>query len=334
MPVGKTITMTTHAHKTHTVYDKISHIYSPEDWGFMAPIVQEINALKRKKNAVILAHNYMTPDIYHCVSDIVGDSLALAIEAQKVNADIIVMAGVHFMAETSKILSPQKKVLIPDEKAGCSLASSITGADVRMLKQKHPGIPVVTYVNTTADVKAETDICCTSGNVEKIIAKLGVNEVILIPDKYLAGNVEKATGVRCITWDDGACEVHELFTPQEMRDIKNADPNIKVIAHPECPKEVVAEADFSGSTAGMINYVVDTQPEKVALITECSMAHNIAEKAPNTQFVGMCRMCPHMKRITLDNILTCLKQETVEITLDDDTISRAYGAVQRMLDLS
>ena len=185
------------------LYEKISHIYAPEDWLYMEPIVAEINALKKQKNAVILAHNYMTPDIYHCVSDFVGDSLALAIEAEKVDADIIVMAGVHFMAETSKILSPQKKVLIPDADAGCSLASSITGADVRALKKQYPGVPVVTYVNTTADVKAETDICCTSGNVEKIIKKLGVDEVILIPDKYLAGNVEKATGVRCITWEDG-----------------------------------------------------------------------------------------------------------------------------------
>ena len=300
----------------------------------MEPIIDDIHMLKRQKNAVILAHNYMTPDIYHCVSDFVGDSLALAIEAEKVDADIIVMAGVHFMAETAKILSPHKKVLIPDPDAGCSLASSITGADVRALKQKYPGRPVVTYVNTTADVKAETDICCTSGNVEKIIATLGVDEVILIPDKYLAGNVEKATGVRCITWDDGACEVHELFTPEEIHDIKKSDPTIKVIAHPECPEQVVAEADFSGSTAGMIDFVVQNQPEKVALITECSMSQNIAEQAPNTEFIGMCRMCPHMKRITLYNILSCLQSETVEITLDAETIRLAHGAVQRMLNLS
>ena len=317
-----------------SIYERIAHIYSPEDWKYIKPLVEQINALKRQKNAFILAHNYMTPDIYHCVSDFVGDSLALAIKAQKVEVDIIVMAGVHFMAETSKILSPHKKVLLPDAEAGCSLASSITGADVRGLKRQYPGLPVITYVNTTADVKAETDICCTSGNVEKIIAKLGVDEVILIPDKYLASNVEKATGVRCITWDEGSCEVHELFTPQEMRDIKKSDPSIKVIAHPECPEDVVAEADFSGSTAGMIDYVIQQQPEKVALITECSMAQNISDQAPNTEFVGMCRMCPHMKRITLDNILTCLQTETVEITLDPETIRLAHGAVQRMLDLS
>ncbi|MGB1361434.1 MAG: quinolinate synthase NadA [Alphaproteobacteria bacterium] len=320
--------------KSIDTYSKIKHIYSPDDWEYIKPIVDEINELKKEKNAFILAHNYMTPDIYHCVSDFVGDSLALAIEGQKTDADIIVMAGVHFMAETSKILSPEKKVLIPDETAGCSLASSITGADVRMLKQKYPGRPVITYVNTTADVKAETDICCTSGNVEKIVKSLGVDEIILIPDKYLAGNVEKQTGIKCITWDDGACEVHELFTVDEMKSLRKGDPNLTIIAHPECPKEVVAEADFAGSTAGMINYVIDNQPAKVALITECSMSQNIAKQSPNTEFVGMCRMCPHMKKITLENILKCLKKETVEVTLDDETIKKAHGAVQRMLDVS
>ena len=276
----------------------------------------------------------MTPDIFHCVSDIVGDSLALAIKAKEVKADIIIMAGVHFMAETAKILNPHKKVIIPDSTAGCSLASSITGEDVRNLKKKYPNIPVVTYVNTTADVKAETDICCTSGNVEKIIKNLGVPEVILIPDKYLAGNVEKSTGIKCITWDDGSCEVHELFTPEEIRSLRISNPNVKIIAHPECPKEVVAESDFSGSTAGMIDYVINNQPREVALITECSMGANIAKQAPNTQFLGMCRMCPHMKKITLQNILSCLQNEEEEVTLSDEIIQRAFGAVQRMIDAS
>ena len=320
--------------KSQYLYDKVKDVYSLDDWEYKEPLIARINQLKKEKNAVILAHNYITPDIYQCVSDIVGDSLALAIEAKKVESDIIVMAGVHFMAETSKILSPEKKVLIPDDKAGCSLASSITGADVRKLKQLYPGRPVITYVNTTADVKAETDICCTSGNVEKIVRSLGVDEVILIPDKYLAGNVEKATGIRCITWDDGSCEVHELFTVDEMKTLRKSDPDLKIIAHPECPKEVVAEADFAGSTAGMINYVVDNQPEKVALITECSMSHNIAKQAPNTKFMGMCRMCPHMKKITLENIVKCLEQETIEVYLDDEIIQKAYGSVQRMLERS
>ena len=316
------------------LYNKVKDVYTLEDWEFLAPTIAKINALKKEKNAIILAHNYMTPDIYHCVSDIVGDSLALAIEGKKTSADIIVMAGVHFMAETSKILSPEKKILIPDEKAGCSLASSITGADVRALKLKHPNIPVITYVNTTADVKAETDICCTSGNVEKIVNSLGLDEVILIPDKYLAGNVEVATGVICHTWDTGSCEVHELFTPEEMDSLREGNPGIEIIAHPECPKEVVAKADFAGSTAGMIDYVLKNKPKKVALITECSMSHNISKEVPETEFVGMCRMCPHMKRITLDNILKCLENETVEVLLEPIVIEKARGAVERMLKIS
>ena len=323
-----------HSTDMHELYNKVKHLYTPEDWDFLYPTIAKINALKKEKNAIILAHNYMTPDIYHCVSDIVGDSLALAIEGKKTSADIIVMAGVHFMAETSKILSPEKKILIPDEKAGCSLASSITGADVRALKLKHPNVPVITYVNTTADVKAETDICCTSGNVEKIVRSLDLDEVILIPDKYLAGNVEKATGVKCHTWDTGSCEVHELFTPEEMDSLREGNPGIEIIAHPECPKEVVAKADFAGSTAGMIDYVLKNKPKKVALITECSMSHNISQEAPETEFVGMCRMCPHMKRITLDNILKCLESETVEVLLEPVVIEKARCAVERMLEIS
>ena len=316
------------------LYNKVKDVYSRDDWEYLIPTIEKIHALKKEKNAIILAHNYMTPDIYHCVSDIVGDSLALAIEGKKTDADIIVMAGVHFMAETSKILSPEKKILIPDEKAGCSLASSITGADVRALKKQYPGLPVITYVNTTADVKAETDICCTSGNVEKIVNSLGLKEVILIPDRFLAGNVEKATGVKCHTWEKGSCEVHELFTPEEMDNLRESNPGIEIIAHPECPKEVVAKADFAGSTAGMINYVLDNKPKKVALITECSMSHNISKEVPETEFVGMCRMCPHMKLITLENIVKCLEDEQDEVLLSPETIEKARGAVERMLERS
>ncbi len=316
------------------LYNRVKDVYSLEDWEYMKPMVQKIHILKKEKNAIILAHNYMTPDIYHCVSDIVGDSLAMAIEGQKTNADIIVVAGVHFMAETSKILSPEKKILIPDPKAGCSLASSITGDDVRGLKKKYPNLPVITYVNTTADVKAETDICCTSGNVENIVRNLGRDEIILIPDKYLAENVEKSTGVKCHTWDKGSCEVHELFTPEEMNDLRTNNPDVEIIAHPECPKEVVDKADFTGSTAGMINYVLKNKPKKVALITECSMSHNIAKEVPETEFVGMCRMCPHMKLITLENIVKCLENETEEVMLSDEIIEKARGAVERMIERS
>src|SRR5471032_1610945 len=248
------------ARDSRALYQKISHVVPEIEWPTFGPTIAAINKLKRERNAVILGHNYMTPEIFHCVSDFVGDSLALAREAARTPAKVIVQAGVHFMAETSKILSPDKIVLIPDTRAGCSLAASITGADVRLLRQKYPGLPVVTYVNTSAEVKAESNICCTSGNavrvVEAIAREFGTDTVIMIPDKYLARNVAAQTGVKVITWE-GACEVHERFTAQEIRDYRTAHPGIVVLAHPECPPEVVAEADFAGSTAAMINYVGD-----------------------------------------------------------------------------
>lgn len=326
--------MSEYDQKFNEKLEKLSDIYPSEILSELKETAEKINKLKKQKNAVIMAHNYMTPDIYHLVSDVVGDSLALAIEAEKTDADIIVVAGVHFMAETAKILNKNKKVLIPDLDAGCSLADSITGEDVRNLKKKYPNIPVITYVNTSADVKAETDICCTSGNVEKIVKACNRKEVILIPDKYLAGNVEKSTGIKCITWEKGSCEVHELFTKEEVEHIKKSDNEVKVIAHPECPKEVVEVSDFSGSTAQMINYVKNQKPAKVALITECSMSQNIQELSPDTQFIGMCRMCPHMKKITLDNILACLENETFEINLSDEIIQKSKTAIDKMIEYS
>ncbi len=320
--------------QTNAMYEKLKGIYSLSDWEYIAPIVQEINELKIKKNAIILAHNYMTPDIYHCVADIVGDSLALAIKAKQTHEQIIVMAGVHFMAESAKILSPEKKVLIPDLTAGCSLASSITAVEVIELRKKHPTLPVITYVNTTAEVKAETDICCTSSNVEKIVKSLGLDEVILIPDKYLAQNVEKATGVKCITWDKGVCEVHQLFSKSEMLALRKSHKGIKIIAHPECKNEVVQQADFCSSTSGIMDYVLREKPKKVALITECSMGHNIMNQLPNTQFLGSCNMCPHMKKINLENILNCLKTETYEIVLSEKIIKKSLGALEKMIERS
>ncbi|HEX4634587.1 MAG TPA: quinolinate synthase NadA, partial [Rhizomicrobium sp.] len=276
------------ARATDGLYAKVANFIPKVEWVAYAPMIAEINRLKREKNAVILAHNYMTPEIFHGVGDFVGDSLALAREAARTDARVIVQAGVHFMAETSKILSPEKTVLIPDRKAGCSLASSITGADVRLLKQKYPGLPVVSYVNTSADVKAESDICCTSGNAVKVVEAIardfGTGTVIMIPDKYLARNVAAKTGVKVITWE-GACEVHERFTAQEIRDYRAAHPGITVLAHPECPPEVVAEADFAGSTAAMINYVGDHKPKRVVMITECSMSDNVAVEHPEVEFV-------------------------------------------------
>jgi quinolinate synthase len=322
------------ARATEGLYAKVSGVIPRIEWPAYAPVIAEINRLKREKGAVILAHNYMTPEIFHCVGDFVGDSLALAREAARTDAKIIVQAGVHFMAETSKILSPEKTVLIPSMEAGCSLAASITGADVRLLRQKYPQLPVVTYVNTSADVKAESDICCTSGNAVKVVEAIardfGVDTVIMIPDKYLARNVAAKTGVKVITWE-GSCEVHERFTAQEIRDYRTAHPGIVVLAHPECPPEVVAEADFAGSTAAMINYVGTHRPQRVVMITECSMSDNVAVEYPDVQFVRPCNLCPHMKRITLNGILHSLQTMTYEVIVDPAVAARARAPIDRML---
>ena len=322
------------AHATDGLYAKVARFIPKVEWHAYAPVIAEINRLKREKDAVILAHNYMTPEIFHCVGDFVGDSLALAREAARTDAKVIVQAGVHFMAETSKILSPEKTVLIPSMEAGCSLAASITGADVRLLRQKYPGLPVVTYVNTSADVKAESDICCTSGNAVKVVEAIakdfGTDTVIMIPDKYLARNVAAKTGVKVITWE-GACEVHERFTAQEIRDYRAAHPGITVLAHPECPPDVVAEADFAGSTAAMINYVGDHKPRRVVMITECSMSDNVAVEHPEVDFVRPCNLCPHMKRITLDGILHSLQTMTTEVIVPADIAARARAPIDRML---
>ena len=316
--------------RTAPLYQRVSRVIPPIEWPVFADDVEAILELKRQRNAVILGHNYMTPEIFHCVSDIVGDSLALAREAMKVDADVIVLAGVHFMAETAKLLNPTKTVLIPDTRAGCSLAESITPADVRLLRQKYPGVPVVTYVNTSAAVKAESDICCTSGNARKVIESLGTDTVVMLPDEYLAQNIAKQTGVKIITWA-GHCEVHERFTAAQIRSLRQDNPGVVVLAHPECPPDVVAEADFTGSTADMSGYVGREQPAKVVLITECSMADNVAVHHPNVDFVRPCNLCPHMKRITLANIRSALENMQHEVTIDPAVAVRARQAVERML---
>ena len=317
---------------TSSIYQKISKTIPDIEWSIHAPYIYEINKLKKEKNAVILAHNYQTPEIYHGISDFSADSLALAIEAAKTKADIIVMCGVHFMAETAKLMSPNKKVLLPDLKAGCSLSSSITGADVRELKRKNPDVPVVSYVNTSADVKAETDVCCTSANAVKIVNSLGVKKVIFLPDDYLAKYVASQTDVEIISWR-GTCEVHEQFTDTEINEIRKNNPGIKVIAHPECPPEVIKASDFAGSTSGMIKYVRDNQPKKVMMVTECSMSDNIQIDNPNVEFIRPCNLCPHMKRITLPKILDCLKNETNEIIMSKDIIQKARKSVERMAEI-
>ena len=317
---------------TSSIYQKVSKTIPDIEWSIHAPYIYEINKLKKEKNAVILAHNYQTPEIYHGISDFSADSLALAIEAAKTKAEIIVMCGVHFMAETAKLMSPNKKVLLPDLKAGCSLSSSITGADVRELKRKNPGVPVVSYVNTSADVKAETDVCCTSANAVKIVNSLGVKKVIFLPDDYLAKYVASQTDVEIISWR-GTCEVHEQFTDTEINEIRKNNPGIKVIAHPECPPEVIKASDFAGSTSGMIKYVRDNQPKKVMMVTECSMSDNIQIDNPNVEFIRPCNLCPHMKRITLPKILDCLKNETNEIVMSKDIIEKARKSVERMAEI-
>ncbi len=311
------------------IYKKISKFVPENEWKIHAPLIEKINKLKKEKNAIILAHNYQTPEIYHGVADIAADSLALAVEAAKTSADKIIMCGVHFMAETAKLMNPSKKVFLPDMQAGCSLASSITGKDVRLLKQKYPGVPVVSYVNTSADVKAETDVCCTSANAVKVVESLNVEKVIFLPDQYLADYVAKNTKVKIISWK-GTCIVHEQFTSKEIEDIKNQNPGIKVIAHPECPPDVIEASDFAGSTSGMIKYVKDNQPKKVMLVTECSMSDNVEADNPNVSFIKPCNLCPYMKKIDLGKILDCLENDINEIVLDNKTIEAARKSVIRM----
>jgi quinolinate synthase len=321
---------------TATLWKKVSDHVTPLEWRLQAPLIAEINRLKRDKNAVILAHNYMTPEIFHGVGDFVGDSLGLAREAARSDAAVIVQAGVHFMAETSKVLCPDKTVLIPDLRAGCSLAASITAADVRLIKLRYPGLPVVTYVNTTAAVKAETDICCTSANAVQVVEwaarEFGVDRVILLPDEFLARNVARQTDIGIIAWQ-GRCEVHERFTAADIAEMREAWPDAEILAHPECSPEVLEAADFAGSTAAMSDYVTKRKPRRVVMITECSMADNVACDAPDTHFVRPCNLCPHMKRITLENIHDALATGRYEVTVEADIAVRARAAVQRMIDM-
>ena len=321
------------AKATAPVWNMLKDQYDETYWQAMAPYIVEINRLKKEKNAVILAHNYMTPDIFHGVADIVGDSLALAREAAKTKADMIVQCGVHFMAETSKILCMEKKVLIPDMGAGCSLAESITAADMKLLREKYPGVPIATYVNTSAEVKAESDICVTSGNAVKIINAMKEDTVLMVPDKYLAAYTQTKTSKKILTWQ-GSCMVHERFTPEEIRAFRVKYPGVVVIAHPECPEDVIAESDFAGSTQQMIEYVEKDKPARVVLITECSMSDNIAAAHPEMELVRPCQLCPHMKKITLPKILDCLQNETGEITVDAAIAERARLPINRMLELS
>jgi len=312
------------------LYDRVARVLPKAEWLGFEDDVAAILELKKKRNAVILAHNYQTPEIFHCVADIVGDSLALARKAAEVDADVIVLAGVHFMAETAKLLNPGKTVLIPDMGAGCSLADSITPQDVALLREAHPGVPIITYVNTSAAVKAASDICCTSGNAKKVVESLGVPRVLMIPDEFLAQNVARETDVEILAWH-GHCEVHERFTPDDIRELRESHPGVMVLAHPECPPEVVEAADFAGSTAVMSDYVGQKKPQRVVLLTECSMSDNVAVDHPEVEFIRPCNLCPHMKRITLANIRDALENNRHEVVVDAALMEPARRAVERML---
>jgi len=312
------------------LYERVKTVIPDVEWAIHVPHISAINALKKERNAVILAHNYQTPEIYHCVADITGDSLALARKAAETDADVIVLAGVHFMAETAKLLNPDKLVLIPDERAGCSLADSITAADIRAMREKHPGVPVVTYVNTSAEVKAESDLCCTSGNAVEVVESLGVDEVIFLPDEYLANYVAQQTDVRIISWQ-GHCEVHERFTAEELQQYREGFDELVIIAHPECPPDVLDAADFVGSTAQMQAYVQTEKPKRVLMVTECSMSDNVAAETPDVEFIRPCNLCPHMKRITLPAIENALRTLEPSVEIDPAIAADARRAVERML---
>jgi quinolinate synthase len=321
------------ARDTASRYARVSRIIPEVDWIGYAPYIRAIEKLKAERDAVILAHNYMTPEIFHGVSDFSGDSLQLAIEATKVSNQVIVQCGVHFMAETSKILNPKKTVLIPDGRAGCSLASSITAADVAGMRAQYPGAKVVSYVNTTAEVKAASDICCTSANALEVVEAMPGDTVIMTPDGFLARNVA-AESTKRIVWWEGTCMVHERFTAEELRGYREGNPGVVIIAHPECPPEVIEEADFAGSTAGMISWVRKNKPQKVVMVTECSMSDNVAAEIPETEFIRPCNICPHMKRITLENILWSLHTMTEEVTVVEEYLEPARRAVEAMIALN
>ena len=325
------------AHDMAPLYERVKSVIPSVEWPFFAPYIQAINELKKQKNAVILAHNYQTPEIFHCVADVVGDSLQLAVEAARAEGDMIVQCGVHFMAETSKLLNPDKTVLMPDMGAGCSLAESIIGADVRSLREAYPGVPIVTYVNTSAAVKAESDVCCTSSNAVKIVEEMaaasGSHKILCIPDEYLAQNIARETDIEVIAWK-GRCEVHELFTAEELRGYRESDPGLRIIAHPECKPDVLDEADFSGSTSAMIKWVTDNQPDRVLMVTECSMSDNVAVENPQVNFVRPCNLCPHMKQITLPKVLEALVFEREQIEVEKAVAARARAAVERMIEMS
>lgn len=313
--------------------DTLAATMMPHDVEAALPLIHEINELKQQKNAVILGHNYMTPDVYHGVSDFVGDSLGLARLSAQTDADIILFNGVHFMAETAKVLNPSRKVLIADLKAGCSLAESITRKDVQELKKRFPGVPVVTYVNCSAEVKAETDICCTSANALKVIESLPDDTILFLPDAYLARNMQKQTNKRLIAWEKGKCMVHELYSGDDVQDMRRQFPDLVVISHPECDTDVTEASDFAGSTSQMEDFIRNSPQKNIMLLTECSMGDNLRDKFPDRHFISTCHTCPHMKKITLTKVRDALQKEQFEIHLSDEIIQKARKSVERMIEI-
>jgi quinolinate synthase len=324
------------AEATEHIYPKVRDSIPRFEWEAKAPLIAEINRLKTERNAVILGHNYQVPEIFHGVADFTGDSLGLAQEARDADADYIVFCGVHFMAETARLLNPDTPVLIPDPEAGCSLSESITVEDMRLLKERYPGVPIVTYMNTPAAIKAESDICCSSANAKAVVEaaaeEAGSDRVIFLPDQYLAENVAAQTDVRVITWH-GRCIVHEQFTADQIRAYREQYPGIEVIAHPECSPEVCDESDFVGSTSGMIGYLDDARSDRVIMITECSMSDNVQEAHPELDFVKPCTLCPHMKKITLEKTLASVRDLQHEVDVPEDVRQNALRAVERMLEV-
>lgn len=318
---------------TDDLYELVKSVIPEMEWVEKAPYIYRINQLKKEKDVIILSHNYMTPDIFHCISDIKGDSLGLAREAAKSDAANILVCGVYFMAETTKVLCPEKTVLISDPTAGCSLADSINAEDIKNLRKEYPGVPVVTYVNTTAETKAEVDICCTSGNAKKIIDSVDSDRILFVPDRFLCANMQAETHKELIPWEKGSCEVHELFTVETINEFREAYPGLVVIAHPECPRDVVEASDFAGSTAGMIDFVEQNKPEKILMVTECSMSDNLTGLYPDVEFIRPCNLCPHMKKITLANILETLENMSPVVDVDPDVIKGARASVERMLEV-
>ena len=318
------------ARATASIFERVRRVIPEIEWPVHAPYIAAINELKRERNAIILAHNYQTPEIFHGVADLTGDSLVLARQAARIDAEVIVLCGVHFMAETVKLLCPEKTVVIPDLEAGCSLASSITAEDVRLLRHRYPGVPVVSYVNTSAAVKAESDICCTSDNAVEVVESLNSGRAIFLPDEFLGRHIAGQTKVDVILWK-GHCEVHERFSAADLRLYREQYPDIQILAHPECPPDVLAEADFVGSTSGMIRYVGERRPTRVVMITECSMSDNVAVEFPQTEFIRPCNLCPHMKRITLPKILRSLETLQNQVVIEPAVAEKARRAVERML---